>query len=33
MPYFLDIVKKLEYKSDKQRRNIIINFLNTIIGE
>jgi len=29
MPYFIDIVKKLEYKSDKERRNIIISFLNT----
>jgi len=28
MPYFLDLVKKLENKSDKERKDIIINILN-----
>lgn len=27
MPYFMDIVKKLEYKSNKERKNIIIKIL------
>ena len=29
MPYFLDIVKKLEYKSNEQRGYIVINFLKS----
>ena len=33
MSYFLDIVKKLEYKSNEERKNIIIKILKSKILE